>query len=418
MPLTPDVIVDLSHESLMRCWTRLIAWAQEERASAAFYVRLSREATWWRRGRRRVCGAIRSSSSGCAGGATTGRRRPGRDATTRRSTAPWQFLDRSEQERDRVAGGEAVARADPTAADRVGPGRRPAGRAASSIGGWTASRAAKSRPRRRRTSALRRRRSTTTLVATDRDQNERRRRCAGDGRSSGGSCSSARSRSTTSSSPQQPGNEKFVTEMGFAHFRLGEISRMLDSPADAEKEYRASITLLEKLVRDHPQNADHRQALATAYNSLGELLRPSVSRRDEAEKAYASALALQNALTRESPTNPAYQQELARTHYNRGVLFGGIAEPNNDAFRAAEADFREAIRVLEPLVAEEGQPAGAAGSGARVQQPRGHAGAGSAGPGRASNREAVLRAGDSHARRPRRPAIRAIASSGSSWRSF
>ena len=34
---------------------------------------------------------------------------------------------------------------------------------------------------------------------------------------------------------QQPGNEKFVTEMGFAHFRLGEISRMLDAPDDAER---------------------------------------------------------------------------------------------------------------------------------------------------------------------------------------
>src|SRR5204862_1125560 len=48
---------------------------------------------------------------------------------------------------------------------------------------------------------------------------------------------------------QQPDNEKFVTEMGFAHFRLGEISRMLDVPGEAETEYRASIALFEQLVR-------------------------------------------------------------------------------------------------------------------------------------------------------------------------
>jgi len=41
IPLTPRSIVDISHESLMRCWERLIAWAEEERAAAAFYVRLS-----------------------------------------------------------------------------------------------------------------------------------------------------------------------------------------------------------------------------------------------------------------------------------------------------------------------------------------------------------------------------------------
>ncbi|MGH6621112.1 MAG: hypothetical protein ACREF6_16315, partial [Alphaproteobacteria bacterium] len=50
VPLTSDVVIDLSHESLMRCWTRLIAWAQQERASTALYSRLAREATWYAEG--------------------------------------------------------------------------------------------------------------------------------------------------------------------------------------------------------------------------------------------------------------------------------------------------------------------------------------------------------------------------------
>src|SRR5262249_35055248 len=41
VPLTPRAIVDVSHESLMRCWDRLIAWAEEERTGATFYLRLS-----------------------------------------------------------------------------------------------------------------------------------------------------------------------------------------------------------------------------------------------------------------------------------------------------------------------------------------------------------------------------------------
>ncbi|MGA2420987.1 MAG: ATP-binding protein, partial [Candidatus Acidiferrum sp.] len=45
-PLESGNIVDLSHESLMRCWTRLIAWAEEERESAVNYVRISQAASW------------------------------------------------------------------------------------------------------------------------------------------------------------------------------------------------------------------------------------------------------------------------------------------------------------------------------------------------------------------------------------
>ena len=46
VPLTSRTIVDLSHESLMRCWPRLMRWAKEERASGELYSRLSREAAW------------------------------------------------------------------------------------------------------------------------------------------------------------------------------------------------------------------------------------------------------------------------------------------------------------------------------------------------------------------------------------
>ena len=46
VPLTPRTIVDLSHESLMRCWPRLMRWAEEERGSGELYSRLSREAAW------------------------------------------------------------------------------------------------------------------------------------------------------------------------------------------------------------------------------------------------------------------------------------------------------------------------------------------------------------------------------------
>jgi len=46
VPLDARTIVDLSHESLMRCWTRLIAWADEERESAVSYMRIAQAASW------------------------------------------------------------------------------------------------------------------------------------------------------------------------------------------------------------------------------------------------------------------------------------------------------------------------------------------------------------------------------------
>ncbi len=43
-PLEPDSLIDISHESLMRLWRRLIDWAKEEARSTEIYSRLSRSA--------------------------------------------------------------------------------------------------------------------------------------------------------------------------------------------------------------------------------------------------------------------------------------------------------------------------------------------------------------------------------------
>ena len=50
VPLESRSVIDISHESLMRCWARLIRWAEDERASASFFVRLAQAASWFREG--------------------------------------------------------------------------------------------------------------------------------------------------------------------------------------------------------------------------------------------------------------------------------------------------------------------------------------------------------------------------------
>jgi tetratricopeptide (TPR) repeat protein len=349
VPLTADVVVDLSHESLMRCWTRLITWAQQERLSTSIYSRLAREATWY--------------GEGAAGLWDDPELELGlKWRRENRPTAAWarrygdtfaramEFLDRSEQQRARMRAERRSARLRRLVFARS----LAAFLLVVSLGVfWLYRVARREGDRAERNLGLATEAVGQLLVAADRNQ-----------KSVGADVPETeafRRELLERAKPfygqfieQQPDNERFVTEMGFAHFRLGEISRMLDSAQDAETEYRESIRLFDDLVRANPQNANHRQALASAHNALGELLRPSPARRAEAERAYTSALALQNALAKEFPANATYQQELARTYYNQAVLFGAIAEPNDAAFRAADRGFREAIRVLEPLAQKPG----------------------------------------------------------------
>jgi len=51
VPLTGDSVVELSHESLMRIWTRLSGWVEEEFESAQMYKRLSEAAAMYQIGK-------------------------------------------------------------------------------------------------------------------------------------------------------------------------------------------------------------------------------------------------------------------------------------------------------------------------------------------------------------------------------
>ena len=50
VPLAPNTVVDISHESLMRIWTRLKTWLDEESDSADMYLKLSEAAQRYQRG--------------------------------------------------------------------------------------------------------------------------------------------------------------------------------------------------------------------------------------------------------------------------------------------------------------------------------------------------------------------------------
>lgn len=51
VPLTPDVILDISHESFMRVWKRLINWVEEEAESGVMFLRIQRAQSLHAKGR-------------------------------------------------------------------------------------------------------------------------------------------------------------------------------------------------------------------------------------------------------------------------------------------------------------------------------------------------------------------------------
>jgi tetratricopeptide (TPR) repeat protein len=143
---------------------------------------------------------------------------------------------------------------------------------------------------------------------------------------------------------QKPHSRKFREEMAQAHRRLGDIDRLLQRNRDAAAEYKTAIAQFAALRHDDPANPGYREMEAGAYNWLGETERVLATGHTEAEKAYGSAIGLEENLCRNYPAEADYQRNLARAHDNRGILRAAAADPVR-----AEADYREAIRLLDPL---------------------------------------------------------------------
>ena len=355
--LTPQSIVDLSHESLMRCWTRLIDWAEAERTSAAFYVRLSQAAAWHAQGLGRLWDAPELDLA-----LQWKHRTKPTEAWARRFgdsfASTMAFLDRSAAERDRLR------------AEREGERRRKLQRAreAAAVFGmlfviagvlaylaWAANRRAETnlelahaeKDRAETNLRLARAAVEETLSSAQIDperagadvpqMSEFRRELLEKAK-----------RYYVDFLKQNPRTLELRTEMALAHFRLGHISRSLDKSDDAAEEYERAIEQFTQLDRERP-SVEYKRALANAYNWLGETLRPLPDRKAAAVQAYDRAHQLQAALVAAHPGAAAYRQELARTHYNRGIVHATAGEPGDSRFSAAETDFRQAVRLLEPL---------------------------------------------------------------------
>ena len=346
--LSSSSIVDLSHESLMRCWTRLIAWADEERESAEFYVRLSRAAGWFEKG---SAGLWRNPELELAQ----------QWKQENQPTAAWagryaEAFDRAMGFLDRSLDARSTEDAD----------RERARKAALRRVEWTAGvlaaflvaavllvyYARRANERAEANLALAREAVDESLSSADRDptltggdvpQVEEFRR----------ELLAKAERFYTAFMSQDPRGEIARRDLAFSHFRLGHINRLLEKGDEAIREYQRAIDGFDALRQSYPAKPEYRSALANAYNYVGLTLLPVPARSAEAEKSFDRAYSLQVPLTTDNASNDQYKEELARTHYNRGIL----RSQHTDQFDKAQSDFREAIRLLEPIAPRGRSPA-------------------------------------------------------------
>jgi tetratricopeptide (TPR) repeat protein len=352
VPLENCAIVDLSHESLMRCWQRLVSWAEEERRSAEVYSRLSSAAKWhaegsaglWRNPELEI--ALRWSQ----------RNKPIQAWAQRYNSefpVAMKFLEQSETEFQREQ--------DERRRERVRKFR---------LVQWTAGALATLlvimivlAAVALRQSRLAKQNLKIAMNAVDESLSSAGRqqaREAGDLPEIQAFRKELLDKASTfymQLARQNSTSPDFLAEEARAHVRLGDINRLMGKDAEAAQEYTDAIDRFTTLTKKYPKRAEYRATLAYAHNWMGETIRGVMDRgaelgqytRNDAENEYTKAIGLQEALHEEAPQNTAYQQELARTHYNRGInrYYAGNAN-------GSKTDFLESIALLEPLTVKTG----------------------------------------------------------------
>jgi tetratricopeptide (TPR) repeat protein len=340
-------IIDISHESLMRCWTRLVNWADQEKLSAEIYSRISDAAMWFKEGR---AGLWRNPELE-VGQKWLAENQPTPEWAQRFNSSfaeVMRFLELSEAERAQIAAEKKRERQKRLRQTELAAGILGCLFLVSLFLAYLAW---------RQTS-----RAEDNLKAAIDAVNE--------SLSSAGS-QQAREAADVPQLEELRENlldkaqvfynkllEKNASDSGLrieqaqAHSRLGDIDRLMGKHEAAVQQYNNAISGYERLIKEFPAQADLRQALAYSHNWLGETIRDALDggsistsySAGNAESEYEKAIAIQEELHRQAPGNAIYQQELARTYYNRGII---RFRENNP--QGVNADFGRAIALLEPL---------------------------------------------------------------------
>lgn len=336
--LGSQTIVDLSHESLMRCWTRLMTWTKEERESAARYIRIAQAAGWWA-----------ESSAGLWNDPQLEIGLEWRQEN--QPSAAWaerydshfalamDFLDRSAAQREAERRNEAARR-----------------RNLLYVGGVTllifASATYFSFQQKGIADSSRNLAMKVLSVLSNAGAQQSQEFPDSPDLVEFKSLLLEKSKGYYQElATQESGNESVRAARATAFAYGGDIDRLRQKDQEAVDEYNEAIAQYQKLSSEYPKNVSYREKQAYCYMWLGETLRQwlaSASKPEQytfadAEKDYDQAIAIQQKLLEADPANRLYQQELARSYYNRGIVLH--AEKTDPT-----PDFLRSIALLQPLV--------------------------------------------------------------------
>jgi serine/threonine protein kinase/Flp pilus assembly protein TadD len=143
---------------------------------------------------------------------------------------------------------------------------------------------------------------------------------------------------------EQAGDDPALrADLAMTYGKIGTLNDQMGLTAEAIAAHSSAIALLEVLVAEQPQTAEHVRRLAVCRNNLALALGHS-GRSDEARQAFEQAIAAQKKLVAGQPESAAYRAELALSHNNLGSLERDAGEVD-----AARSSFREAIRLAEQV---------------------------------------------------------------------
>jgi serine/threonine protein kinase len=132
-------------------------------------------------------------------------------------------------------------------------------------------------------------------------------------------------------------------EVAATHYRVGMITQMIGSKAEALASFERSLKLYEQLVRDHPEDRKYQCDMAICCNDMGNLYR-SLARPDDALRLHQQALAIRGEVARDLPTAARVQNELAKSYGNVGDILIEAGKSED-----ALVSYEKARAINEPL---------------------------------------------------------------------
>jgi serine/threonine-protein kinase len=143
---------------------------------------------------------------------------------------------------------------------------------------------------------------------------------------------------------ERPGDAGVRRDLAIAHHNRGVLLKKSNRFTEAENALKEADRLRKELVAADPDDPDAERDERDTVYQLGTVL-ARLGRVDEVKAAYDAAVDTERKLAAAHPDRPDYPRKLGRYLNNRGILL----RTNRADRRPAEASFRQALELQQPL---------------------------------------------------------------------